>query len=218
VEVLVPIAKSVPQVAGPWRFRRERPHARSPRTVGGPPRFTVEETVLDLVAVSSDARRTAGLVTAAVQSRRTNPDRLRAALEQRHFMAGRALLRTLLADVAAGAFSPLELDYLRAVERPHGLPVGVRQSSQRGTEPDVWYEEYGLLVELDGRAGHEGTGRFRDMRRDNLATTAGLGTLRYGSYDVDGRPCEVAWQVGENLTRRGWPGPFVFCACCLRAA
>ena len=32
---------------------------------------------------------------------------------------------------------------------------------------DVDYEEYGLLVELDGRRGHDGAGRFRDMNRDN---------------------------------------------------
>ena len=47
-------------------------------------------------------------------------------------------------------------------------------------------------------------GRFRDMRRDNRATTDGLATLRYGSSDVFGLPCEVALEVGGNLVRRGW--------------
>ena len=54
------------------------------------------------------------------------------------------------------------------------------------------YKEYGLLIELDGRLGHEGVGRFRDMRRDNRATIDGLATLRYGFGDVHGIPCEVA--------------------------
>ena len=112
----------------------------------------------------------------------------------------------------------MEVRYLRDVERAHGLPDGRRQVRRRRTECDVWYEEYGLLVELDGRRGHEGGGAFRDMRRDNSATTDGLATLRYGYRDVFGSPCEVAAQVAENLARRGWPGPFGRCQRCRRVA
>ena len=48
-------------------------------------------------------------------------------------------------------------------------------------------------------------GPFRDMRRDNSATTDGLATLRYGYRDVFGSPCEVAAQVAENLAREDGP-------------
>jgi very-short-patch-repair endonuclease len=218
IDVLVPVAAGCPRVAGPWVFRRERPGARLPRTIGSPPRLSLEDTVLDLAAGTRDPRRVVEWVTAAVQSRHTNAERLLAALRRRRAVPHRQLLIKLLDDVAVGARSVLEVDYLRNVERPHGLPVGVRQASRRNTEVDVWYDEYQLLLELDGRRGHTGTDRFRDMHRDNRATTDGLATLRYGSYDVHGSPCEVAAQVGNNLALRGWPGPFLYCDRCRRAA
>ena len=79
---------------------------------------------------------------------------------------------------------------------------------------DVLYDEYGLVVELDGRLGHEGLGRFRDMWRDNQAALEALLTLRYGSIDVCGRPCAVAAQVGAALADRGWNGVLTRCSRC----
>ena len=81
----------------------------------------------------------------------------------------------MLVDVAEGAQSPLELTYLRDVERAHGLPTGSRQvrvAGRRVIWVDVDYEEYSTRVELDGRLGHQGEGRFRDRRRDNGAVMA----------------------------------------------
>ena len=156
-------------------------------------------------------------LTTAVQTRRTTPQRILKAASSRRFLRHRRLLETLALDVAAGARSPLELDFLRLVERPHGLPVGHRQAS-RGTEVDPLYKEYRLLVELDGRLGHDGVARFRDMRRDNWATADGLATLRYGFGDVHGIPCEVATQVAAILGLRGWTGPAHRCQNCRWAA
>jgi hypothetical protein len=219
IPVLVPMRSGVPRVSGPWLFRRERPGARLPRTVGSPPRLTVEDTVLDLACgADSDVKAMVHWVTAAVQARLTTPERLRRAAAARHFMRHRRLLDDLLSDVGAGVRSPLELGYLRKVERPHELPQAARQIRRRGTEVDVYYEEFRLLVELDGRLGHADMGRFRDMRRDNWATTDGLATLRYGSGDVFGSPCEVAREVGVNLVRRGWELGSSRCDNCRRAA
>ena len=60
------------------------------------------------------------------------------------------------------------------------------------------------MVELDGRMGHEGTGRFRDLERDNAAAAAGELTLRYGWHDVADRACVAAFQLAAVLARRGW--------------
>jgi hypothetical protein len=54
VDILIPVGRSH-RVHGPWQFSRERVGARSARTVGSPPRLTVEDTVLDLCAASSPA-------------------------------------------------------------------------------------------------------------------------------------------------------------------
>ena len=216
ITVLVPYGHGVPTVPGPWRFRRERLRARSGRTTGSPPRTTVEDTVLDLVAQAHQARAAEHWVTTAVQRRVTTPARLRRAAADRHFLSRRSLLAVLLDDVAAGARSPLELDFLRDVERAHGLPAGVRQPRQRGTEVDVYYQEFGVLVELDGRAGHVGSGRFRDMSRDNAALVDGLLTLRFGYGDVADRPCLLARQLAKVLTMRGWGGLLIPCPRCRR--
>jgi very-short-patch-repair endonuclease len=191
----------------PWEFVRERPGSHERRSIGNPPRLTVEDTVLDLCAQGT-AGEVVGWVTAAVQRRLTTPRRLRVALAQRPRQRHRDLIRGLIADVDRGAESPLEVRYLRNVERPHGLPVGTRQQSIRGLIGirDVLYREYGVIVELDGRIGHEELGRFRDMWRDNASSIDEWITLRYGHTNLVRDPCAVAEQVGQALNRRGWPG------------
>ena len=218
IEIWVPEG-SRPRVTGPWTFRRERPGTRRYRPVGLPLRLSVEDTLLDLVNdPDCDDRSTINWITTAVSGRLTTPERLLRAVDHRRSVRSRALLHRILDDVRAGVRSPLEHDYLHLVERAHDLPEGRRQRGRRGTEVDVLYEDYGVIVELDGRLGHTGMGRFRDMRRDNASTTDGLATLRYGKADVFGMPCDVAEEVGTNLLLRGWAGPRTRCRNCRRAA
>lgn len=219
ITVLVPATGGRPRISGPWQFVRERPDVRSPVMRGNPPRINVEDTVLDLAdSPDVDLAKIITWAGNAVQQRLTTPQRLRRALDRRPRISRRSLLTELFGEVTVGVRSPLERRYLRDVERPHGLPPGVRQSGQAGTEVDVWYRDFGLLVELDGRRGHEGPGRFRDLRRDNRSTSRGLATLRYGLADVAGDPCLVARQVAENLILRGWTGCLEPCANCQAVA
>jgi hypothetical protein len=217
IDILVPATRVV-RAAGPWQFHRETPGARSPRTVGAPARLTVEDTVLDLCAVGPE-RDVVSLVTSAVSARRTTAARLLRELRQRSRHSRRRLLRDILGDVAHGAESPIELRYLNDVERPHELPKGDRQQSRLGLPycSDVGYDAWELLVELDGRAGHDGVGRFRDMRRDNRFAARDWLTLRYGWFDVVNRPCVVAFEVASVLVRRGWTGLPSRCPRCVNA-
>jgi putative AbiEi antitoxin of type IV toxin-antitoxin system len=198
----------------PWVFSRRRSDDRL-HFRGSPPRSGVEDTVLDLCDAAS-ADRVVTWLTAAVQQRRTTTTRLLRTLSDRPRQRHRALIMSLLGDVAAGAQSFLELRYLHDVERPHGLPPGRRQARSRNGRAirDVLYDEYELVVELDGLLGHDGLGRFRDMWRDNQAVVDALLTLRYGSTDVCSRPCAVAVQVGSVLTARGWDGVLTRCRRC----
>lgn len=213
ITVLVPATARRPVAEGPWEFVRTR---RELRSRSSPPRTSIEDTVLDLCAdpdLSLD--RVVGFVTDAVQQRRTTERRLLHALGDRPRHPRRALLREVLGDVAVGVRSPLESRYLRDVERPHGLPSADRQIIRRRTEVDIRYGAQRLLVELDGRVGHAGSGKFRDMRRDNRATEDSLATLRYGFADVAADPCGVAEQVATVLRQRGWPGVLIPCRHCL---
>jgi hypothetical protein len=160
-----------------------------------------------LVVVLADANRL----------RVTTLPRVKRCLDSRRRVRHRELFLEILSDLE-GIESTLEYVYRRDVERAHGLPVARRQNSMSGgTRTDVVYEEYELLIELDGRLGHvDGTSAFRDLHRDNAHAVRRLFTLRYGSADVRGKACEIARQVGAALQIRGWPGAPHGCPSCSR--
>lgn len=215
ITVLVP-HQTVISDRAPWTFPRERPGVREARCAEDPPRTSAEDTVLDLCAESTPGEL-AGILTTAVQTRVTDAARLRRRIDQRARLRHRTLLRAVLAEVADGAESPLELTYLRDVEGRHQLPPARRQHRSRthGAVRDLRYDTYALLIELDGRLHIPG--RFRDLQRDNSALLDGELTLRYGWPDVSDRPCQVAWQVARLLVLRGWTGLPARCDWCAEA-
>ncbi|MGI3779301.1 MAG: type IV toxin-antitoxin system AbiEi family antitoxin domain-containing protein [Janthinobacterium lividum] len=217
VTVWVEHGRAVSERPG-FEFLRERPDVRGRTTRGDPPRTNVEDTVLDLCS-TAQPEDVVGWLTLAVERRRTTGRRLLRALAGRRRHPHRQLIEGLLADVEVGVRSPLEMTYLRDVERAHGLSALVTRqlpSLLHKAVRDVCYTDFGVVVELDGRLGHDELGRFRDMNRDNLANLDGLLTLRYGAADLHGRPCAVAAQVARALHRRGWTGLATRCPRCLR--
>jgi len=191
----------------PWYFRRTR---EMPRPVGALPRTPLPATVVDL-CIAEPAQQ-ARLLADAVAGRRTSPGAVLKVLDARERVPGRRGIEAQLGRVREGIHSELEHVYARDVERAHGLPRGRRQVFDGQYRTDVRYD--GLIVELDGRAGHQGSGAFRDMNRDNAHLLAGELTLRYGWDDCWQRPCGVAVQVAEMLCRLGWDGTMSLCARC----
>lgn len=119
-------------------------------------------------------------------------------------------LTTALVAVGGGTHSVLEWHYVRGVERRHGLPRAERQAVSRvGGQTrylDNHYQEFGVAVELDGRAAHPAEARWRDIHRDNASAEVGIVTLRYGWADVTKEPCRVAAEVARVLRNHGWNG------------
>lgn len=175
-----------------------------------PPQTRIEETVVDLTQSCFRLSDALGWITRACGRRLTRPERIALVIDARKKVRWRAELLAAVADVGAGAQSPLELRYLRGVERAHGLPRGSRQRAvlRSGGKfyDDVRYEPFGVVVELDGRAAHPDEARWRDMRRDNVSVLDGRRVLRYGWADVAAQPCEVAAQVAQSLRLAGWRG------------
>jgi predicted transcriptional regulator of viral defense system len=175
-----------------------------------PPRTMTEETVLDLAQAATSFDDVIALLARACQRRLTTPFLISETLGQRAKMRWRGEIELALRDVASGVHSPLEYRYVRDVERAHGLPEPERQAQavQRGhvIHRDARYREYGVTVELDGRASHPDEQRWQDKHRDNAAAAAGIVTLRYGWADVTERSCETAREVATVLGSRGWPG------------
>lgn len=217
VHVSIPESRRVDPVQGLRPHRRralDRPETPI-HPAASPPRIRVEESLLDATVGRSEAD-TVGLILRATQRRLTTPARVSAALSRRPVQSGRALIRDVLADAAAGVASPLERHYRRRVEIPHGLPAGRRNLvdvDQHGHRRyrDVEYRRWHLVIELDGQEAHPRDGAFRDLRRDNQVTATGRTTFRYGWRDVVGEPCTVAAQVGIALSQRGWRGTILPC-------
>jgi hypothetical protein len=192
-----------------WRVGRLDQHTHPVRC---PPRMRLEPAVLLLASRSRHLDDAIGVVADACQSRRTSPSRLLETLRRLPAtMRHRRVLRELLDDIATGAYSYLEVHYLRDVERPHGLPTGHRQ--RRVTRGgclwfrDVDYLRYDLVAELDGRLGHERyADRAGDMERDAIGATDGKTTIRLGYQQVIVTPCRTAQHVVDLLRVHGWPG------------
>jgi len=184
-----------------------------------PPTVTYEDAVLDLAAAAGSDLDAVGVLTRACGTRRTTADRLLTRLGERRRIGRRAWLSSVLRDIADGICSVLEHGYLVKVERAHGLPTGTRQQPGRSSRGkvyrDVSYDEFGLIVELDGRAFHDSTAaRDRDLDRDLDAATEGRETVRLGYGQIFERPCATAARVTAILRRCGWPGDPATCPNC----
>ena len=214
VHVTVPLDQHIIHVPGIAVHRSSRIDvARHPLRT--PPRTRVEETALDLAAKAATIDDAFGWISRACGRRLTTPPLLLEAMQSRRKMRWRTELTFALADVAEGVLSPLEYRYVRNVERAHGLPAAKRQvlitcGGQR-RYLDNLYQEFGLGVELDGRAYHPPEDRWKDIGRDNALGADGILILRYGWPEVSDRACTVAIQVADTAAKRGWSGTLRSC-------
>jgi hypothetical protein len=179
-----------------------------------PPRTRIEHTVLDLMADMDDPADRYDLICRAIGSQLTTAVRLRQALDKRSRFRDRREAESALGDARQGARSNLERWYLRGAERRHGLPVATRQARIRVGDRSIYldnlYEEYGVCVELDGKAAHPESEQWSDIRRDrrNLAVEK-IVTMRFGYLDLRTQEarCRTAGEVVGVLRDRGpWVG------------
>ncbi|HEX3922743.1 MAG TPA: type IV toxin-antitoxin system AbiEi family antitoxin domain-containing protein [Streptosporangiaceae bacterium] len=209
VHLTIPADRRIGGIPGAVVHRSRRLElARHPVLL--PPRTRIEPTVLDLVHQAGTFERAFDWACRACQRRLTTADHLRGALDLRRNIRWRSELREALADIAEGVQSPLEDRYLNGVERAHGLPQAARQvevvRDRHKYYRDNLYETYRVCVELDGRIAHPDDKRWQDHRRDNIAASEGLVTLRFNWADVTQQPCRTAWLVARALRQGGWPG------------
>jgi hypothetical protein len=210
IHVTVPRQRHIDRVSGAVIHRSARA-LEAAEGYSNPPRTTVEETVLDLTQAARTFDDVCGWVTRALARDLTDEARLRKAMGLRPKLRWRADLDELIAAAGGGDHSVLEFRYHRDVERAHRLPEPVRQvpfagvGGRRGRRDRV-YQEYGVVVELDGRLAHPAESQWRDRARDNAAAVDGQQTLRYGWTQVKWEACATAVEVARVLRRHGWDG------------
>ena len=211
IEVVVPAdrrvrdADRVVVTRSRWVAERVDPHA-------WPHRISAAHTVLDL-ARAQPIDRAVTLAARAADLELASPDQVAAALSSRPRQPQRGLLLEILTDIGQGSESAAEVRYVRDVERRHGLPHGRRQApTGTGGRTDIEYEEYGLLVEIDGRVGHAAwANRQKDGRRDRTALVRGRVTVRCFWPDLVPTACALAVDVGTIMGSRGWTGQVRAC-------
>jgi hypothetical protein len=114
-------------------------------------------------------------------------------------------------DVGGGSHSLPELDFLDLCRR-FGLPTPSRQVVRHDSEGrrrflDVYWDDYGLVVEIDGLFHMAADQWWADMWRGNDHTVGLEGLLRYPSFAIRREPGRVAQQAAAALRARGWDGP-----------
>ncbi|WP_330473939.1 type IV toxin-antitoxin system AbiEi family antitoxin domain-containing protein [Terrabacter sp. C0L_2] len=211
IEVVVPIGRSGRTRDGITIVRSREFHQRLDPTAW-PHRVSAAHTVFDLSA-GAPLDRAVALMAKAQQLRLCTPDELRAALATRSRQPQRRLLMEALGEVGEGVESAAEHRYVRDVERAHGLPVGRRQAPAPGQRHrDSAYDAQKVVVEVDGRLGHEGwAAQAVDRRRDIDSAVTGWLTVRPTWLEVADAPCRLAADLDTILRSRGWTGRAVPC-------
>ncbi len=213
IAVGIPEARRARRVPGTRVVRRRRMVTTTRR---GLVVTTPAMTVLDLAELPGVTRTEAVAWAAdAVRARACSVDDLAVELGSRRAHPHRRTLELTLGIVSEGAQSGLEVDFVRSVLVAHALPPMRMQVPDTvdggGIRRDFENEEYGVVVEVDGRLGHEGSGAQRDRVRDRRAARRGRVTLRAGWVDVEFEPCELALDIHGTLASRGYPHPLRWC-------
>lgn len=175
---------------------------------GQPPRTMPARSLVDAAqwAGSDEAARV--IVAAGFQQRLATLEEVTAVLDRMPRAHRRALTREIATDAAGGAHSLPEAEFLRLCRRG-GLPRPTRQTRRRDSGGrwrylDVYFEEWGLHVEIDGGQHMEVRHWWQDMRRQNQLWIPGDRVLRFPSWAVRHRPDEVIAQVRAALVAAGW--------------
>lgn len=186
---------------------------RAPRRARGEmPRTNVEESLCDY-ASEANPLNLIEAVTRAFGQRKTTPARVRDTLATRSRVAQRQLLIALTDHANTGIHSVLEWQFNVLVAKPHGLAELSRQVKlTHSSRVDVWFDDFGVIVELDGRQFHDAD---RDARRDNEhALRLGAVTLRFTWRQVIHEACEVARVIERALRIHGWVDGIRACPDC----
>lgn len=169
--------------------------------VTGIPCTTLTQTLLDLAAAEPPKLVRRSLAQLDYE-RKLDPDAIRAACGRGR--RGSAPLLQALSDYMpelARARSELEDDFLYLCQR-FAIPLPEVNASLDGLEPDCYWPELRLVVELDGEGNH-GTPpqRNRDQRKDLKLRARGLTVVRYTWDQVTHDAAAVAADVLQQMER-----------------
>jgi very-short-patch-repair endonuclease len=152
-------------------------------------------------------REAALAIVAPVQQRITTAEAVAEALDRVVRHRRRNLLRAVVADVHDGAQSLGELDFARMCRR-RGLPTPTRQRVVRLPSGrvylDVCWDDFRLVVEIDGVQHLDVVAQLPDAFRQNEVTLDGRTVLRVPVLALRTDPEPFLNQVERALVAGGW--------------
>jgi uncharacterized protein DUF559 len=177
-----------------------------------PRRTRVARSLVDAAEWMKTDRGAMAVLAAGVQQGLVRVGDLRAVLASPGVIRRRrGLLLEVLGDIEGGAHALSELDFTRSVIRRYRLPepsrqVGKRDSRNRRCWIDVMFDEWKVIVEIDGAQHIDPLDQWDDMERDNDFNADGYETLRFPAWLVRRNPEYVARRILEALRRAGYRG------------
>jgi very-short-patch-repair endonuclease len=179
--------------------------ARQPR------RTRIARSLVDAAAWMPTDRGAMAVLAAGVQQRLARVEDMHQVIERIETLRRRALMIGILADIEGGAQALSELDFSRQVVRGHRLPEPSRQVARRDERGrrrwiDVMWDEWKVVVEIDGAQHADPLQRWDDMERDNGLNLDGYRPLRFPAWLVRQNPEYVAGEILKALRQAGYRG------------
>lgn len=145
--------------------------ARDIHPVRTPRRTRLPRSIVDAASWASTDLRCQAIIASSVQQGLVTPSALDAVAARRMKAPRHALIAETIQDVGGGSLSEYEVLFFRMCRR-YGLPTPTRQrrrkdASGRSRYLDVDFDEYQLVVEVDGQQHMEAIPWWEDMMRNN---------------------------------------------------
>lgn len=176
-----------------------------------PRRTRIARSLVDAAAWMPTGRGAMAVLAAGVQQRLVRVNDLRRVVERTETLRRRGLMADALGDIEGGAQALSELDFARQVIRRYRLPEPSRQMARRDDRGrrrwiDVAWDEWKVVVEIDGAQHTDPLQRWDDMERDNGLRIDGYQPLRFPAWLVRQHPEHVAREILKALRAAGYRG------------
>jgi very-short-patch-repair endonuclease len=176
-----------------------------------PRRTRIARSLVDAAAWMPTDRGAMAVLAAGVQQGKARVADLRRVLDRVETVRRHRLMYEVLGDIEGGAQALSELDFTHKVVRRFRLPepsrqVGRRDSRNRQRWIDVMFDQWHVVVEIDGAQHITPLEQWDDMERDNDLEINGYRVLRFPAWLVRHNPEYVARKIIEALRKNGYRG------------
>jgi hypothetical protein len=168
-----------------------------------PRRTRLPRSIVDAASWASTDLRAQAILASGVQQGLVTPQALQLVADANANLLRRAIITETITDVAGGSLSVYEILFIRLCRR-FGFPEPTRQRRRRDASGrwrylDADFDEYYLVVEIDGQQHIEALAWWEDMMRQNeIVVDDRKEVLRFAGFALRHQPERIA-QVMERF-------------------